>query len=117
MEEKRPFSYKVVAVNDDATTRIEQEEFSRIRDFVVKQIMDPIEEGIAQRAKEQTKGKKLNEQEQQQIAQQIKQQTEAMTPPEIAKYMAREHQDPAEALAEQLLNYLKRKLDLKRKFN
>ena len=33
MEEKRPFSYKVVATNDEATTRIEKEEFNRINTY------------------------------------------------------------------------------------
>lgn len=117
MEEKRPFSYKVVATNDEATTRIEKEEFNRIRDYVVKQIMDPIQQQIQEQAMQQAQGQKLTPEQQQQIQQQIQQQTQAMTPPEVATYMARKHQDPAEALAEQLLNYLKKELDLKRKFN
>jgi hypothetical protein len=117
MEEKRPFSYKVVATNDEATTRIEQEEFNRIKDFVVKQIMDPIQAQIEQKAMEEAQGQELTPEQQQQLQQQIQQQTQAMTPPEVSVYMARKHQDPAEALAEQLLNYLKKKLDLKRKFN
>ena len=117
MEEKRPFSYKVVATNDEATTRIEQEEFKRIKDYVIKQIMDPIQQQIQQQAQEQAQGQELTPEQQQQMQQQIEQQTQAMTPPQIAVYMARKHQDPAEALAEQLLNYLKKKLDLKRRFN
>lgn len=117
MEEKRPFSYKIYAVNDEATTRIEKVEFEKIRDYVVKSIMDPIEAEIKQKAEAETKGKKLTPEQNQQIQQQIAQQTEAMTPQEVVGYMARKHQDPAEALAEQLLTLLKSKLDLKRKFN
>ena len=117
MEEKRPFSWTVYAVNDDATNRIEQKEFDLYKEYVVKQIMDPIQMQIQQQAMQQVQGRELSEEEIMQIQQQIEQQTKAMTPPEIKKYMARKHQDPAEALAEQLLTYLTNKCDLKRKFN
>lgn len=117
MEEKRPFSWTVYAVNDDATNRIEQKEFDLYKEYVIKQIMDPIQMQIQQQAMQQAQGRELSEEEMMQIQQQIEQQTKAMTPPEIKKYMARKHQDPAEALAEQLLRYLIGKCDLKRKFN
>lgn len=117
MEEKRPFSWTVYAVNDDATNRIEQKEFDLYKEYVIKQIMDPIQMQIQQQAMQQVQGRELSEEEMMQIQQQIEQQTKAMTPPEIKKYMARKHQDPAEALAEQLLKYLIGKCDLKRKFN
>ena len=117
MEEKRPFSWTVYAVNDDATNRIEQKEFDLYKEYVIKQIMDPIQMQIQQQAMQQAQGRELSEEEIMQIQQQIEQQTKAMTPPEIKKYMARQHQDPAEALAEQLLRYLIGKCDLKRKFN
>jgi hypothetical protein len=125
MEEKRPFSYKVVATNDEATTRIENEKFERIKQFVIKSIMDPIQAQIQmqkmQQMQQQMQGQEIPpeqlQQMQQQVQQEIAQETEAMTPPEVLNYMKRVHQDPAEALAEQLLNYLKKKLDFKRKFN
>ena len=117
MEEKRPFSWTVYAINDDATNRIEQKEFDLYKEYVIKQIMDPIQMQIQQQALQKTQGQELNEEQIAQIQQQIQQQTQAMTPPEIKKYMARKHQDPAEALAEQLLKYLTSKCDLKRKFN
>ena len=115
----------MVATNDEATTRIEQEKFNKIKEFVIKQIMDPIQQQIQmqkmQQMQQQTQGQEIPpeqlQQMQQKIQQEIAQETEAMTPPEVLQYMKRVHQDPAEALAEQLLSYLKKKLDIKRKFN
>ena len=42
MERRRGFDYKLFAVNPDATTRREQEEFGKIREYVVNNIMLPI---------------------------------------------------------------------------
>ncbi len=41
----------------------------------------------------------------------------AQTPEQVARYMEREYQDPAEVLASQLLEYLSRHLDLRVRFN
>ena len=83
MEEKRPFSWTVYAVNDDATNRIEQKEFDLYKEYVVKQIMDPIQMQIQQQAMQQVQGRELSEEETMQIQQQIQEQTKAMTPPEL----------------------------------
>lgn len=117
MEMNRPFSWQVVATNPEATTRREQEQASRIRQFVVEQITLPIKQQIELKYQEQLKGKKLSEQEVQQIQQQIEQEVQAQTPDEVKKYMEREYQDPAEAMSEQLLTYLIQKTDARRKFN
>jgi hypothetical protein len=117
MEAKRPFGWKVVAVNEEATTRKEQEKFGRIKQFTLDQIMMPIRQRIEQQAMEQTKGRQLTEQEQQQLQQQIEQQVSSQTPEEVMNYMKRDHQDPAEALAHQLLEYLVQKENIRNKFN
>lgn len=117
MEMRRPFSWKVVATNEEATTRREQEEFSRLRDFVVNSIMTPIRADIEKQYAQQAKGKELTPDEQEKIQQQISQELQTKTPPEIKRYMEREHQDPAEALSHQLLEYLIQKEDVKMKFN
>lgn len=117
MEMKRPFSWKVAATNEEATTRIEQEEFKLLKDFVVNSIMLPIQQEVEQKYAEQTKGQELTDDEKQSINQQIQQETQAMTPPEVKKYMGREHQDPAESMASQILEYLIEKEDIKMKFN
>lgn len=116
MELKRPFSWKVVATNPEATTRREEEEFKRIREFVVNETMQPIREQIEMKY-QQEQGKELNEQQIAEIQQQIAQETKAQTPEQVKKYMQRKYQDPAEVLSHQLLEYLTQKCELKRKFN
>lgn len=117
MEMKMPFSYKIIAVNEEATTRREQEEFGKIRQFVVNNIVEPIKQQIEMEAAMQSQGQELSPQQMQQIQQQIQEQLATMTPPEVEKYMARDHQDPAEALASQILEYVVRKQKVRDKFN
>lgn len=117
MEMKRPFSWRVVATNPEATTRKEQEAFGRIREYVVNYVMQPIREQIELQYQEQLKGRKLTEEESAQIRQQMQQQIKSQTPQEVKKYMLREHQDPAEVMSQQLIEYLIQKSDIKRKFN
>lgn len=117
MEMKMPFSWKVVAVNEEATTRREQMETGKLRDFVTNEVMRPIRAGIEQELAQQTKGRELTPDEQQQIQQQIAEETQAQTPDEVRKYMVREHQDPAEVQAHQLLEYLIQKERVADKFN
>lgn len=117
MEMKRPFSWKITATNEEATTRKEQEEFSLIKDYVVQQTLAPIRQQIELKYQEQVQGKQLTPEEQKQIQQQIAQELEAQTPEEVRKYMQRKHQDPAEALSHQILQYLIQKQDIKRKFS
>lgn len=117
MEMGMPFSWKVIATNEDATTRKEQEEFGRIRGFVVNEVMRPIRERNEKQAAEQTKGRKLTPNEEQEIQAQVQEQTKAQTPDEAKRYMVREHQDPAEALMKQILEYLIPKERIPDKFN
>jgi len=117
MEMKMPFSWKVIAVNEEATTRKEKEEYGRISQFVTNEIMRPIQMQIAQQAQEQAKGQKLTPEDQQNLQQQIAEQTQAQTPDEVRRYMSREHQDPAEVMHQQLLRYLIQKERIPEKFN
>lgn len=117
MEMRRPFSWKVVATNEEATTRREEEESQRLRDFVVSSIMNPIRMDIERKYMEETKGRELNPDEQAQLQAQIQQELQTMTPPEVKKYMERDHQDPAEVLSHQILEYLIQRQDIKMKFN
>mgnify|MGYP003635952776 CR=1 FL=1 len=117
MEMKRPFSWKVIATNAEATTRKEQEEFGKIREFVVNSIVEPIRTKIEAKYQQEGKEKELGEEEMKKIQQQIAEETKANTPDEVNRYMEREYQDPAEVLSHQLLEYLTQKCDLKRKFN
>lgn len=117
MEIKRPFSWNVIAVNPEATTRKEQEEFGRIREWVISEIVRPIRQQQELAAAEKTKGQQLTPEEQQKIQEQVESEIQAKTPEEVKKYMQRDHQDPVEVLHQQLLQYLIQKCDLKRKFN
>lgn len=117
MEMKRPFSWKVVAVNEEATTRKEQEEFGMFKDFVIQQIMTPIQQELQEQAAAEGKDRELTEDDKAQIQQRIAEELKAKTPKEIKKYMAREHQDPAEALAHQILEYLIQQEEIRTKFN
>ncbi len=117
MELKRPFSWNVIAVNPEATTRKEQEEYGQIRDWVVSEIVRPIKMEAELKAAQEAKGKQLTREEQQQIEQKVNEEIEARTPPEVRKYMQREHQDPAEIMHQQLLQYLIQKCDVRRKLN
>ena len=116
MEAKRPFSWKVLAANPEATTRKEQQQFSMIKDFVVNSIVAPIKQQIEMQAAQETQGRKLTPEEQQKIQAQVEEQLKTRTPEEVKKYMQREHQDPAEVLANQLLEYFLQKLGMKEKF-
>lgn len=117
MEITEPFDFSIIAVNEEATTRKEQEKFNRIKQYVEGMIMQPITLQIQQQYEEQLKNRELTEEEKEQIQAEIQQQIEANTPPEVEKYMAREYQDPAEVLAVQLVNYIIFKEDFKRKCN
>lgn len=117
MEMKRPFSWRVVATNPEATTRKEQVRFGKIKEFVISEIMGPIRAEIEMKAEEEAKGRELTEEEQQEVIARVEQEVKAMTPPEVLKYMEREHQDPAEVMTHQLLEYLMQKTDIRRKFN
>ena len=125
MEMRRPFSFKVLATNPEATTRKEQEEFNQIRDFVIQEITAPIRQQIEQEKQlelaKQNQKEPLSEEQivqlNQQVQQQIEQEVKARTPQEVKLYMEREHQDPAEILAHQILEYLKEKEDIRNKFN
>ena len=117
MEMKRPFSWNVIATNPEATTRKEQEEFGLMKDYVISMIITPIKQQIEQEKIASQSDKPLTEEEIKQIQKDIQHELEARTPEEVKKYMKRKHQDPAEVMCQQLLNYLIQKCDLKRKFN
>src|SRR5690606_124284 len=97
--------------------RREEEETNLTRQYVIESIVRPIREKIQMKYSEQLKGKQLSTQEQQQIQQQIAEELNAQTPDRVRQYMEREHQDPAEVLAHQILQYLTQEQQLQRKFN
>ncbi len=117
MELERPFSWRINAVNPEATTRKETAKFDKIKDFVVQQIMTPIEKQVEMRYAEQLKGGQLSPEEKEAISQKIDQEVDAMKPAEIDHYMKRKHQDPAEIMMTQILRYISKKEEVDEKFN
>ncbi len=114
MHSAQGLDYRVIATNPEATTRKEQEEAKRIRDYVVQQTMAPIRSETEQKYTQQQKGD-ITQEEARNIETQIQQETAAATPPEVKKYMSRDHQDPAEIMSNQLLTYLTVVENVKRK--
>lgn len=117
IEMKMPFSWRIIATNEEATTRKEQEEFGRIREFVINEVMQPIRMKTEQDAAAQSKGKELTPEEKDQIKQHVEKEIQTQTPDEVRRYMQREHQDPAEVMHQQLLEYLILKEKMNDKFN
>lgn len=116
MELKTPLNYKVIATNREATTRREEEETNRIREYVIDSIMSPIRQQIEAKYQEEMKGGKLSPNELQELQQKMQQEIVSQTPDRIRRYMQRKHQDPAEVMGHQIMQYLTKELDLKRKF-
>ena len=117
IEMKRPFEWRVIATNEEATTRKEKEFFGQIKDYVVNSIMSPIRVQLEQQAMEQQQGKEMTADEKGNMQQEIEQQLKTMTPPEVKRYMMRDHQDPAEELGNQILEYLIQEQDFENKAN
>ena len=117
MEMRRPFDYKVLAVNPEATTRKEQQEFNMMRDYVISEILGPIKKQIELSKAQEQGDEPLTSLQKEKLQEEINAQLKAMTPEEVKLYMQRKHQDPAELLSHQLLEYLSIKKDLKGKFN
>ena len=117
MEMRRPFDYKVLAVNPEATTRKEQQEFNMMRDYVISEILGPIKKQIELSKAQEQGDEPLTSLQKEKLQEEIDAQLKAMTPDEVKLYMQRKHQDPAELLSHQLLEYLSIKRDLKGKFN
>lgn len=117
MEMSLPFSWNVIATNEQATTRKEQEEFGRIKEFVINEIMNPIRAGLEQQAQEAQRERKLSPEEIQKLQEDMQEQEASQTPDEVRKYMVRDHQDPAEVQAQEILNYLIQNQKIPEKFN
>lgn len=117
MEAKRPFSMACLAINEDAANRKEEAEYNMVRDFVIAELMRPIQEDIEKKYQAETKGRKLTPDEEARIAEQMAQEIQAKTPDQVRTYMQRKHQDPAEILNNQLMRYVMQKENVKDKFS
>ena len=122
MEIVRPFFYRLVAVNPEATTRKEEKKFGMLRDWVINEIMTMVKQEVFAQYEPQLKELEAQKETQssediqlayQQLQQQMSQDIEAKTPDEINTYMQRHHQDPAEILGNQILAYNMATLNIK----
>ena len=118
-EIKRPFNFKVVATNDEAITEREREQTELLRGYVQQEIQAKIQAAIMEAgiSPDGMPGEAQDPQAIQQQQQQIQQIQKQMTPPEIEEYMKRDYQGSIEILGNQLLSYLKKKEQLRHKFN
>jgi len=116
MEMRRPFGYRLLATNREAANRKEETETSKIKEYVIAQIMTPIQQEVEMKYQEQLQGQ-LTPQQRQEIQKQIAEEIKAATPPQVRQYMLRDHRDPAEVQGQQIINYLIQKQDVRKKFN
>ena len=116
MEMKRPFGYRIIAVNKEASNRKIEEETERIKKYVIDSIMAPIKQGVEEKYMAQLKGREVKPDEIQQIQEQIAAEIEAQTPDKVRQYMKRDHRDPAEVQGQQILNGILKKQDVRQKF-
>ena len=117
MESKRPFSWKLIAINREATTRKEKHQFGMMKEYVISEVMKPIVTEIRLKHEGELNGGSLNDEQKQQVLAQIDDEIQASTPEEVLHYMKREHQDPAEVLGNQLLNFSIKKNSIKSMFD
>lgn len=117
MEMKRGLKYKIIAINREATTRVEEEQFGRVNDYVVAEILKPIKERIQLKYQQELQGRELSPQEREQITQKIAEEIDTQTPDKVKRYMERDHQDPAEVLAQHIMNFVTREQNLNDTFN
>jgi hypothetical protein len=119
-EIKRPFNYKVVTTNSEAITEKERAKHKMIADYVKQQIMQRVNQMVASEA-ERMQGsvppEAMNPQVQQQFQEQLDQMKKQLTPKEIDEYMKRDYLGDREIQAQQILDYLIKKQDLKYKFS
>lgn len=109
MQLRRPFPYKVAAVNPEASTRREREQTAMLKKSVISQVLSPIIEEIKISQMQALGGQAPTEEQRAQMAAEAQKQLEAKTPKEVKRYMEREHQDPMEVLGHQLLEYGKQR--------
>ena len=115
------FPFKVIAVNEEATTRKEEARFGRIKKAVDSELEKKYKllSAQAQQKQQDVGGQSMGQmspQKGQKTPNKLEEKTINQTLLDIEKYMEREHQDPAEILSQQLLEYISEKEDLKNIF-
>lgn len=117
MEMRRPFGYRLLATNKEASNRKAEVETDKIKKFVIDSIMAPIRQQKEVEYQQQMQGKELSPQEIQELQAKMEADIAANTPEKVRAYMRRDHRDPSEVQGQQLLNFLIKKQDVRKKFN
>jgi hypothetical protein len=117
MEMKRPFGYRLVATNREASNRKMDENANRIRQYVVDAIMLPIKQEVEAKYMAEAKGRQLTAEEREGLQAQMAEEVAAKTPEKVKQYMQRDHRDPAEVQGQQILNHVIKRQDVRAKFN
>ncbi len=117
MYSRRSVGFKFYATNPEATTRRETEETERLIQSVSADIIGPIELELRQQVEELIQGEDLTSQQLQTLEEQLAVEVQAQTPEEVFQYMDREHQDPAEVMANQLGGIQERRIEMESLFN
>lgn len=117
LEMSRPFDYKILALNKEASVRKTEEFNDRIKSFVINGITAPIREKAQLEAEAQFAGKPLTPEDEEQIRQMVQQAMETQTPDKVKEYMEKDHQDIAEIMHHRLFEFVTQKTDLKHIFN
>ena len=112
MEMNRPFEWSVVATDEDATTRFEEEYYNKLKQSVTDTLIQEVR--IKIEAENPTNG--LSPEKAQKIREKIEQEVQAQTPESVEHYMQRDYKDIAEVMCEQLLKYFMKFDDLENKF-
>lgn len=97
-ETKRPFSFKIVQTNDEATTKLQDKAKDLLFEYVMEYVQSTMSPEEAAKYNEAAKN------------------GEVMTPESIQKYLSKDYRDIAEETAYHSLNYLKNKLNLDHEF-
>lgn len=110
--QKRPFTWGVIATNENAVNERKEFQFKKIQEYVEAKITQPIRQEAQMKAAQAKKGQQLSQQEEQQIMQQIEAEVEKMKPERLNEYMKRSYKQNHSIMSEHIINYIYRKQNL-----
>lgn len=108
--QKRPDMFRAEAYDERAKNNYTRQKTELLLDFVMQGINQQVDQQLIKQGLDPNKNK-----DDQQYQQQVAQQRQAMTPPEVEKYMKTSWMDAAEMWAESQLEWDKRRFNLKEK--
>lgn len=113
--QKRPDLFKAVAMDENASNNFKRKKTELLLQYVMENINAEIQQKLIQEGLDPQREDFKSQEEQQQYSQQVQQRTQALTPPEIEKYMQTNWMDVAEIWAQHQLDFDKKRFNLKEK--